>query len=83
MGAVSGAILLISATAQAQDYKIDFGAQKFCMFHNELFSAGAQICAARTILMICNKDGNWEDAKSSPDPGACPEPPRVPDVIAR
>ena len=74
------AILLVCANARAQDYKVDLGAQKFCMFHSELFSVGAQICAARAILMVCSKDGNWEDAKSSPDPAACPEPPKGPDV---
>ena len=83
MGAVCAAVLLVSATVQGQDYKVDFGAQKFCVFHSELFSVGAEICATRAILLVCTKDGNWEDAKSSPDPAACPEPPRVPDTYPR
>jgi hypothetical protein len=67
-------ISLISTLAHAQGYTINLDGQKFCIFNSEVFSVGAIICPTRLMLLACSRDGTWVDAKSSPDPAACPRP---------
>jgi hypothetical protein len=57
VGAVCAAILLTSATVQAQDYKVDLGAQKFCLFQAS--------CSARARKSARREPYSWSATRKA------------------